>query len=222
MAGLTEFSCPNGNTAKGYLSEAKSAKGGVIVLQEWWGLNAQIQGVADRFAAAGYHALAPDLYEGRVTQEPDEANHMMSGLDWVGATEQDVRGAIQHLKGLGANKVAVMGFCMGGALTLIAGVKVAECDAAICYYGIPPKEQADPAAMKVPFQGHFATQDDWCTPEAVGALKSDMATLSSPVEIFGYPGTAHGFFNETRDYHNAEATALSWERSLAFMAAHIG
>ncbi len=222
MSGLVEFTCPNGSTAKGYLAEADNAKGGVIVIQEWWGLNPQIQSVADRFAAAGYHALAPDLYQGRVTQEPDEASHMMSGLDWVGATEQDVRGAAQYLRGIGADKTAVMGFCMGGALTVIAGVKVPECDAGICFYGIPPKEQADPAEMKVPFQAHFASQDDWCSPEAVIGLEGDMQAVSTPVEIHKYEGTEHGFFNQTREVYNADATALSWERMMGFLSTHIG
>lgn len=222
MGNMIEFACPNGGTGTGYLAQAESARGGVIVIQEWWGLNPQIKGVADRFAAAGYSAIAPDLYEGRVTQEPDEANHMMTGLDWVGATEQDVRGAIQHLKGLGVGKTAVMGFCMGGALTVIAGVTLPECDAAICYYGIPPKEAADPAAMRVPFQGHFATQDDWCTPEAVTGLRQDMAGLASPVEIHDYEGAAHGFFNETATYHDKPSSDLSWGRTMAFMASHIG
>ena len=85
----------SGETA-GYLAAAPGAKAGIVVIQEWWGLNDQIKGVADRFAAAGYNALAPDLYAGRVTQDPDEANHMMSGLDWDGAYK-DVRGAVQRL-----------------------------------------------------------------------------------------------------------------------------
>ena len=131
----------------GYIARPSDARAGVIVLQEWWGLNDQIKRVADRFAEAGYAALAPDLYRGRVTQDPDEANHMMTGLDWVGATETDVAAATKHLR-RDVDKVAVMGFCMGGALTVIAGVKLAGCDAAVCYYGIPPVEQADPAQMR--------------------------------------------------------------------------
>lgn len=216
MGQLITFQRPDGQDASGYLAEAESPKGSVVVIQEWWGLNDQIKGVADRFAAAGYTALAPDFYAGRVTQDPDEANHMMTGLDWGGAVEQETRGAVRHLKHMGG-KVAVMGFCMGGALTIIAGVKVAECDAAVCYYGIPPKEAADPADMKVPFQGHFATQDDWCTPEAVAQLKEDMAAVTSPVEIHSYEGE-HGFFNETRaEVHVRNASELSWERTIDFL-----
>ena len=99
MGSMIDFKRPDGSTCKGYLAEAGNGKPGIVVLQEWWGLNDQIKGVADRFAAAGYNALAPDLYKGRVTQKPDEANHMMSGLDFVGASDQDIAGAVKHLAG---------------------------------------------------------------------------------------------------------------------------
>src|SRR6202007_2051225 len=120
MGTMIEFGRPDGGTTKGYL--AAVGKGpGIVVIQEWWGLNDQICGVADRFARAGYNALAPDLYKGRLTAVPDEANHLMSNLNFPDATHQDLRGAVQHLKGQGG-KVAVMGFCMGGALTVAACV----------------------------------------------------------------------------------------------------
>jgi carboxymethylenebutenolidase len=216
MGKMITFPRPDGQDAEGYLAEAENPKGSVVVIQEWWGLNDQIKGVADRFAAAGFTTLAPDYYAGRVTQDPDEANHMMTGLDWGGAVEQETRGAARYLRYQGG-KVAVMGFCMGGALTIIAGVKVPECDAAVCYYGIPPKEVADPADMKVPFLGHFATRDDWCTPEAVAQLRQDLSGVSTPVEIHSYEGE-HGFFNETRsEVHVPNAAVLSWERTIDFL-----
>lgn len=208
-----------GETAA-YLAEAERASAGVVVLQEWWGLNDQIKGVADRFAAAGYTALAPDLYQGRVTVEADEANHLMTGLDWVGATDQDVRAAVETLRSKGLKKVAVMGFCMGGALTVIAAVKLADVSAAVCYYGIPPVEQADPAAATVPFQGHFATGDDWCTPAAVDALEAAMTGAGRSPEIHRYEGD-HAFFNETSEAYDAALATLSWERMLDFLTRHL-
>jgi dienelactone hydrolase len=143
MGDAISFRCPDGSDCAGYLAEATEATKGIVVLQEWWGLNDQIRGVAERFAAAGITALAPDLYGGRVTSEPDEAEHLMTGLDWPGACKVEVRGALQHLKATLA-KVAVTGYCMGGALTIIAAAKLAECDAAVCFYGIPPEDQARP------------------------------------------------------------------------------
>jgi carboxymethylenebutenolidase len=221
MGRIVQFDCPGEKSASGYLAEAAEPKGAVVVIQEWWGLTDQIKGVADRFAAAGYTALAPDLYDGRVTGDPDEAGHWMGGLDWVGATECEVRGALQYLK-QSHDKAAVMGFCMGGALTLIAGVKVPECDAGVCYYGIPPKEQADPAAMKVPFQGHFGTKDEWCSPAAAEALKADLANAGIDHEIHIYEGCDHAFFNETRaEVYDADAATLSWSRTIEFLDRHL-
>lgn len=219
MAETITFDCPGGGSASGYLAELAGASAGVVVIQEWWGLNSQIRGLADRLAAAGFAALAPDLYHGRVTTEADEAEHLMAGLDWVGATEVEVRGALQHLKA-SHDKAAVMGFCMGGALTLIAGVKLGECDAGVCYYGIPPLEQADPAEMRVPFQGHFANQDDWCTPAAVDALAAALVGAEVAHEIHRYDAQ-HAFFNETVAAYDQAAATQSWERTLAFLRAHL-
>jgi len=220
MGTAMEFSRPDGGTTKGYLAKAGDGRPGVIVLQEWWGLNDQICGVADRFARAGYNALAPDLYEGRLTSEPDEANHLMDGLDFPGATHQDIRGAAQHLKGIGG-KVAVMGFCMGGALTVAAGVHVPEVDAAVCYYGIPPAEFADPKDMKIPFQGHFAVHDDWCTPDAVKTLEAGLKASGVDHEVFNYDAQ-HAFFNERSEAaYDAASANLSWERMVNFLAARL-
>ncbi len=220
MGATIDFSRPNGGSTKGYLAMAGEGRPGVVVIQEWWGLNDQICGVADRFARAGYNALAPDLYEGRVTSEPDEANHMMDGLDFPGATHQDLRGATQHLKGLGG-KVAVMGFCMGGALTVAAAVHVAEADVAVCYYGIPPAEFADPKEIKIPFQGHFADHDDWITPDLVEGLEAGLKESGCEYEIYRYDAQ-HAFFNERSEAAYDAATAnLSWQRMSDFLAARL-
>lgn len=220
MGERVTYTTPSGSEVSGYLASAAGSKKHVIVLQEWWGLNPQIRGVCDRFAAAGCNALAPDLYKGRVTQDPDEANHMMSGLDWVGATEQDVRGAVQYLKANGG-KAAVMGFCMGGALTIIASVKIPELDAAVCFYGIPPAAAADPKHIKTPLQCHFANQDDWCTPAAVNTLEATLQAAGVQHELFRYDAQ-HGFFNEQRPgIYDADASQRAWERLLGFLNAHL-
>lgn len=191
-----------------------------MVIQEWWGLNDQICGVADRFARAGYNAIAPDLYKGQLASAADEANHLMEGLDFPDATHQDLRGATQHLAGMGG-KVAVMGFCMGGALTIAAAVHVPECAAGVCFYGIPPKAFADPASIKVPFQGHFANEDDWCTPAAVDTLEADLAKGGVEHEIFRYDA-AHAFFNEQSDVYDVACQRQSWDRMSSFLKRHLG
>ena len=123
MGTEVSFARPDSKTLKGYLAEPTNAidAPAVVVIQEWWGVNDQIRGVADRLAAAGYRALVPDLYRGKSTVEAEEAHHLMSGLDFGDAASQDVRGAVQFLKTRGS-KVGVTGFCMGGALTLLAMV----------------------------------------------------------------------------------------------------
>jgi hypothetical protein len=117
---------------------------GIVVIQEWWGLNDQIKGVADRLAKAGYRALVPDLYRGKVTVEAEEAEHLMKGQNFGDAAGQDVRGAVQHLKGKSV-KVGVTGFCLGGALTVLSAVHVPEAGAAVIWYGYPPLEYVDPS-----------------------------------------------------------------------------
>jgi carboxymethylenebutenolidase len=175
--------------------------------------------VADRFARAGYNALAPDLYKGRLTTEPDEANHLMTGLDFADATHQDLRGAAQHLQAQ-SGKVAVMGYCMGGALTIAAAVHVPEFAASVCFYGIPPKAFADPAQIRIPLQGHFANKDDWCTPAAVDDLERTLKAAGIRHEIYRYDA-AHAFANERSAAYDVACANQAWERMVAFLGAQI-
>ncbi len=220
MGVMTEFARPDGVATRGYLAMAGHGCPGVVVIQEWWGLNDQICGVADRFARAGYNALAPDLYRGRLTTSPDEANHLMSGLDFADATHQDLRGAAIRL-GEHSDKVAVMGFCMGGALTIAAAVHVHEVTDAVCFYGIPPKDFADPARIRVPLQGHFANRDDWCTPAAVNELEQTLKAAGASCEIYRYDA-AHAFCNERSAAYDVAAANLAWERMTTFLQARLG
>ena len=138
MGTMISYNRPDGQSVAGYLAEPAQAAGapGIVVIQEWWGLNDQIKGVADKLAAAGYRALVPDLYRGKVALEANEAEHLMTGLNFGDAAGQDVRGAVQHLKATGSAKVGVTGFCMGGALTMLSAVNVPEADAAVVWYGV--------------------------------------------------------------------------------------
>src|ERR671935_2002514 len=138
MGKTVSYKRPDGKSVNGYLAEpAAGAKApGMVVIQEWWGLNDQIKGVADKLAKAGYRALVPDLYRGKVALEANEAEHLMDGLNFGDAAGQDIRGAVQKLK-QSSPKVAVMGYCMGGALTILSSVFVPETDAAVCWYGVP-------------------------------------------------------------------------------------
>jgi carboxymethylenebutenolidase len=221
MGQMIDFKRPDGAGTRGYYAPASDGGAGkraaIVVIQEWWGLNDQICGVADRFARAGYSALAPDLYKGKVVQKDDEANHMMSSLDFPGATHQDIRGAVQYLQATQQGKVGVMGFCMGGALTIAAAVHVPEVAAAVCFYGIPPKDFADPAKIRVPLQAHFANKDGWCTPQAADELDKAMRAAGQTPEIHRYDAD-HAFFNERRgEVYEAACANLAWERTIAFL-----
>jgi carboxymethylenebutenolidase len=219
MGTMIEFARPDGGKTKGYLATAGQGRPGIVVIQEWWGLNDQICGVADRFARAGYNALAPDLYKGRLTTQPDEANHLMTGLDFTDATHQDLRGAAQHLQSQ-SGRVAVMGYCMGGALTIAAAVHVPEFSAGVCFYGIPSKAFAEPAKMRMPLQSHFANKDDWCTPAAVDDLERTLKTAAVRHEIYRYDA-AHAFANERSAAYDVACANQAWERMAAFLGAQI-
>ena len=135
MGTTITFQRPDGKIASGYLAKPANPSDapGIVVIQEWWGVNDQIRGVADRLAQAGYRALVPDLYRGQLTVEAEEAHHLMTGLNFGDAASQDIRGAVLHLKQGSGNvspKVGITGFCMGGALTLLGLCATPEADAA--------------------------------------------------------------------------------------------
>lgn len=225
MGHMIDFKRPDGSLCRGYLAEAGKGKPSVVVIQEWWGLNPQICSIADRFAAAGFNALAPDLYKGRIAQDADEASHMMDGLDFPGACDQDIHGAIRYLVALSDAKVGVTGYCMGGALTIGAAVRLPktlpQLAAAVCYYGIPPKAFADPANIAIPFQAHFAKHDDWCTPVLVDGLEKSMTAAGHHPEIFRYDAH-HAFCNQARpEVYDAEKAQQAWDRTLAFFSKHL-
>src|SRR3989475_10701322 len=160
MGEMVQFKRPDGKTCAGYLANPKAGAGapGFVCIQQYWGLNDQIKKTADRLAEAGYRALVPDLYRGKVAKASDEASHMMKGLNSADAGEQDIRGAVQYLK-QSSKKVAVGGFCMGGALTILAAVRVPEMDAGACFYGIPDLPPAELTTLKIPLSCPVAKPD---------------------------------------------------------------
>jgi len=199
MGTTVEFKRPDGKAVSGYLAEPANASTapGIVVIQEWWGLNDQIRGVADQLAAAGYRALVPDLYRGKSTVEAEEAEHLMNGLDFADAAGQDVRGAVQFLKGGGSAKVGVTGFCMGGALTLLASVFVPEGDASVVWYGYPPLEYVDASKIKAPLIAHFGTQDTVFPIDKVDTLEGKLKEAGVTATIYRYEAS-HAFANETQ------------------------
>jgi carboxymethylenebutenolidase len=225
MAGrMIEFES-NGGVARGYLSAPESGEGpGVVVIQEWWGLVPHIKDVADRFADAGFVALAPDLYHGEVARSPDEAGKLMMALN-IGQTEKDLRGAVEYLlnyEGVSGEGVGTVGFCMGGVLSLYAASKNERVAACVVFYGIHPKVEPDFENLRAPVLGLYAGRDKSVPPESVRALEEKMREHGKSIETHTYPGTDHAFFNDTRpEVYDPEAAADAWRRTIEFLRAHL-
>lgn len=229
MGKTVSFTRPDGQSVNGYLAEPSVPNApGLVVIQEWWGLNDQIRGVAERYAQAGYRALVPDLYRGQSTVERAEAEHLMNGLNFGDAAGQDVRGAVQFLKGSGSAKVGVTGYCMGGALTVLASVFVEEVDAAVPWYGYPPLEYVDASKISVPMLGHFGTQDPFFAISGADALEAKLKEAGVRHEFHRYD-CLHAFANETQVdpgrmpecKYDPAAADLAWKRTLSFLGQHL-
>ncbi|MFT3953745.1 MAG: dienelactone hydrolase family protein [Piscinibacter sp.] len=225
MARSIEFKRPDGQAVRGQLAEAQQPLGAVVVIQEWWGVNAQILGVAQRFADAGFTALVPDLYRGKSTVEAEEAHHLMTGLNFGDAASQDVRGAVQYLKAAqrGSGKVGVTGYCMGGALTVLASTMVPEADAAVIWYGLPPLEYVDATKIRIPLQAHWATQDGAFPIASVDGLEARLQEAKVRYEGHRYLAQ-HAFANEDAQGRNRIAITqydaawaqMAWDRTMRF------
>ena len=222
---MIEFKRPDGQVVSGYLAEPvdKANAPGVVVIQEWWGLDDEVKAVADRLAKAGYRALVPDLYRGKLAIEANEAEHLMGDLNFGDAAGQDIRGAVQYLKATGSTKVAVTGFCMGGALTILAACNVPELDASIVWYGNPPLEYVNAEAISKPMLGHWAMHDEFFPIAGVDHLEQKLKQAGVNYEFHRYD-TKHAFANPKSDVrglaplkYSAEAARLAWERTLNFL-----
>ena len=230
MGTQVSFKRPDGQGIQGYLTEPRKAAGapGIVVIQEWWGLNAQIRGVADRLADAGYVALVPDLFRGKSTVEAAEAEHLMTGLNFGDAASQDVRGAVQFLKERGG-KVGVSGFCMGGALALLAMSASPEIDAGVLWYGYPPLEYVDAKRIKAPLLGHWGTQDTVFPIGGVDSLEAKLRDAGVGFEFYRYLAH-HAFANETAigpgripfTQYDPIWAQQAWDRTLRFLGQRLG
>ncbi len=228
MGEMIEFARPDGQRAPGYYSAPEGASNapGVVMLEEWWGVTDHIKRTADELAAAGFRVLIPDLYRGRTAAVGDEANHLMQGLDFGDAATQDARGAAQYLKSTGSKKVGVIGFCMGGALTVLASMYVREFDAAVSFYGFPPPEAGDVGSIKIPFQGHWATRDAFFPIDRVDQIEARLKEAGRPHEFHRYDAE-HAFHNPNQAGHsglghyNEEFAELAWRRAIEFLTKNL-
>lgn len=218
----------NGTTTSGYLAVPPSGSGpGVLVIQEWWGLVPHIRDVCDRYAAAGFVALAPDLYHGTTTTEPDEAGKLMMALN-LDQAAKDMDGAVDHLlasEAVSSTGIGVTGFCMGGGLALLLAAQRPDAVVACApFYGVIPWEAAQPdwSTLEAAVQGHFAEADGFFTPDKVRELEDHLRSLGKEATFIIHPAVQHAFFNDTHDdvYHEATARK-AWASTVDFLRANI-
>jgi carboxymethylenebutenolidase len=187
---------------------------GVVVIQEWWGINDQIKSVAERYAAAGFAAIVPDLYHGKLAKDAEEAGALMKALDF-GKAVQEIAGAAAFLRERSSGKVAITGYCLGGALSFASAVNIPGLAAVVPFYGLPG--DLDWTKVTAPVQAHFATHDDWATVAGAQKIK---AAIKVPMELHVYDAQ-HAFCNDRRpDVYNPEAAKQAWDRALAFVRSH--
>ncbi|KAJ6880373.1 alpha/beta-hydrolase superfamily protein [Populus alba x Populus x berolinensis] len=209
---------------------------GIVVLQEWWGVDFEIKNHAVKISqlGPGFKALIPDLYRGKVGLDVAEAQHLMDGLDWQGAVK-DIQASVNWLKTNGSSKAGVTGFCMGGALSIASSVLVPEVDAVVAFYGVPSSQLADPAQAKAPVQAHFGELDNFVgfsDVTAAKALEEKLKASGIPYEVHIYPGNAHAFMNRSPEGvkrrkgmglpDEDEASAeLAWSRFTTWMTRYL-
>ena len=213
----------NGGTTQGYLATPASGKGpGVLVIQEWWGLVPHIKRVADRFAAEGFAALAPDMYHGKTADEPDGAGKLFMALN-IAQAEKDLRGAATYLAGQSSTaRLGAVGFCMGGQLALFAGTVNPNVGAVVDFYGIHPNVKPDYSKLSGPVLGLFAEKDGFVTPQTAREVDAAIKKAGKSSEIHIYPNVDHAFFNEDNTgAYNKAAADDAWRRTLAFFRQHL-
>jgi carboxymethylenebutenolidase len=220
------FSRPDGKSLSGYFARQNAADiknaPAIVVIQEWWGLNDQIRGVANRLAQCGYQVLVPDLYRGQCTVEEEEAKHLMEGLDFGDAAAQDIRGAVQYLK-TQASQVGITGFCMGGALAWLALCQIPELAAGVAWYGLPPLEFVQAENIRVPVLAHWGMQDEFFPPEQVDRLEAKLRNAQVDAQFHRYLAY-HAFANEAavgpgriaQTQYDPVWAQQAWDRTLTF------
>ena len=227
MGDMVSFAS-NGDSCEGYLATPTSGSGpGVIVVQEWWGLVGHIKDVADRFAAEGFVALAPDFFHGARTDEPGEAQRLLMGLAMDRAAK-DIQGAAQYLAGRGdvtGIGVGAVGFCMGGSLALWSGALAEEVKVAVGFYPAIPWEKMAPTWGNYAGKSamiHASEEDGTSSAAGIQAAITGIQEAGGTVEVHDYPGSRHAFFNDQRpEVHHAEHSATAWRRTIGLLTSRL-
>jgi carboxymethylenebutenolidase len=217
----------NGGQAHGYLAKPESGSGpGLVVIQEWWGLDDHIADIVDRFAEQGFVALAPDLFGGKVAHDTDEAGALMEQLP-VDRAARDLGGAVDYLladDSVTSSKVGAVGFCMGGGFVLqLAAQQGDKIGAAVPFYGVGNAVPNEFSGITAPVQGHYAEQDGFYPVDKAREQEQQMRReTKGDVEFFYYPA-GHAFHNDKDPIgtYDAESAKLAWQRTVEFLKANL-
>jgi len=217
-------SFPSGEgEAHGYLALPKSGSGpGVIVIQEWWGLTDHIADVADRLAAEGFVALAPDLFGGKTTHDADEAGRLMTELP-VDRAASDLGGAVDFLLGSDAvtsSTVGAIGFCMGGGFVLLLAAQQGDrVSAAVPFYGVGPAVPSTYEGLRAAVLGHYGERDDFYPAEDARRQEQQIRDESGAQVEFVYYDAGHAFHNDTNKLgtYSPDDAAAAWRRTVEFL-----
>jgi carboxymethylenebutenolidase len=226
MGEMVSFQSDEG-TSEGYLALPEGSGPGVIVIQEWWGLVSHITALADRFAAAGFVALAPDLFHGVQTTEPDEARRLLMGLA-MDRAGQEIGAAAEHLASLPQTSggVGAVGFCMGGSLALWSATLSDRIRVAVGFYPAVPWERMRPRWHNYAGKGaviHCAESDGTSAAPGIQTAKAAIEVGGGSCTLFDYPGTKHAFFNDDRpEVYDADAATSAWARTLDALRSWLG
>jgi carboxymethylenebutenolidase len=217
----------NGDMVPGYLAkpDGDGPFPAVVVVQEWWGLDAHIKSVVERFADAGFAAVAPDLYRGQIADEPDDARKLAMELDRPHAIK-DIQGAVNYLIAqpyVALDKAGVMGFCMGGGLTAMMSYMGTNVGAGVIFYGNVRELATDEIASKVsvPLMGNFGEDDGGIPVDVVEAAETTLKQHGKTVDFHIFPAAPHAFFNDDRPSYRESAANAAWDRTLGWLHKHL-
>ncbi|HEV7509251.1 MAG TPA: dienelactone hydrolase family protein [Thermoanaerobaculia bacterium] len=216
----------DGKPTRGYLARPKEAKGNLpalVVIHEWWGLNDNIRAMTRRLAGEGYQALAVDLYGGAVADTPDGAMKLMNGvMSNMAPAADNLKQAVTYLKGKGATRIGVIGWCFGGGWSLQTTLLApADVKATVLYYGHLETDPAKLAVLKTPVIGFFGADDKSIPVDGIHAFEAQLKKQGTPVEVHVYDGAGHAFANPSGGSFRPEAAKDAWQRTTAFFAKYL-
>ncbi|MDB5215659.1 MAG: dienelactone hydrolase [Myxococcaceae bacterium] len=224
MTTTVRFGAKDGGDVAGEMAEPSGTDKtpALVLVQEYWGINAHVKSLADRLAKEGFLVLAPDLYHGKIAKDSSEAGKLMTELDTATAVKE-IAASVAHLKELPRSngKVGVIGFCMGGALTFASACHVEGLSAVVPFYGVPPADKVDYSKVTAPILAHFAKNDEWATVAKAEAIKKQIDAAGGSMQLEVYDA-GHAFVNDTRpEAYDEKSAKLAWQRSIDFLKKHL-